>query len=108
MEARSRSIQHDDFDFALATRDYGAASDPSISARMFRTDFDETSGLQSAGKSAGVFTGPAGTRRGISRHARTRAEAICRFAAERWDASLLARWRHGQWFRELPGLVVGE
>ena len=69
MAAWSRSIQHDDFDLTLAARDHGIAGDSPISARMFRTDFDETPGLQFAGKSAGLFARLAGTRRGISHHA---------------------------------------
>src|SRR5438094_892886 len=82
METWPWRIQHDDFDLAMAAADLRNAGDPYVSARMFRTHFNETPRLQFTGKTTRVFARSAGTRRGISRDARTRNEAVCWLAAE--------------------------
>ena len=92
----------------MAAGNLGSARDSRVSARLFRTNLNEAFRLQFAGKSAGLFARSSGTRRRISRHARARDETVRRFAAERRDASLLARRRHRERFCHLPGVMVGE
>src|SRR5262249_34485622 len=77
MEAWAWRIQRDDFDVGMAAPSLWSAGDPHLPARMFRTNFNETPGLQFNGKSTRVFARSAGTRCGISRDARTRDEAVC-------------------------------
>ena len=57
---------------------------------------------------ARVFARSTAARRGISGHARARHEAVCRFAAQRWNAAVLARRRHRERFRDLSGILGGE